>query len=210
MAEGVNTRCPGNRVPVQPFEADIARADPHALQQMGCPADIRVDGHVVVVEDDDHRLSAGGSRGQAFIGKPAGQRPVSENAGNIIMLAAQGPRLCHPHRDRDRVGSMAGDEGVVIGLTRFGEPGDAAVLTQRAETIPAAGDDLVDIALMPDIENDAVNRRVIDAVKGQGQLHGAQVGRQMSAGLGNRLDKEDAHFIRKGFQFLLRQRLDIR
>jgi hypothetical protein len=32
----------------------------------------------------------------------------------------------------------------------------------------------------------------------------------MSAGLGNRLNKEDAHFIRKGFQFLLGQCLDIR
>ena len=47
----------------------------------------------------------------------------------------------------------------------------------------AAGEDLVRIRLMGDIEDELVRRRVEDVMQGHGQLHGAEAGAEVSGPL---------------------------
>ena len=85
---------------------------------------------------------------------------------------------------------MARDKGVVLRLVRLREAGDTVALAQGVKALPAARDDLVGIALMAHIENEPVLRRVVDPVDRDGELHRAEIGREMPTGFGDALDLE--------------------
>ena len=104
---------------------------------------------------------------------------------------------------------MSGNKGVIPALIWFREPGQTAVLPKGVESVSAAGDDLVGIALMADIEDDAVLFSVIDAMECQRQFHGAEIGCQVPAGFGYRLHQKAAQLISKLSEFFLRQTLDV-
>jgi hypothetical protein len=76
------------------------------------------------------------------------------------------------------------------------------VHAQRAHALAAAGQHLVRIALVADVPDQAVFRRVEDGVQGDGQFDGAEVGRQVAAGLRDRVDQEGAQFGRQLRQLL--------
>ena len=59
---------------------------------------------------------------------------------------------------------MGRAEGVVFALGAFGEAAEAAALAQSADAVAAPGQDLVRIALMADIPDQLVMRRVEDRV----------------------------------------------
>ena len=84
-----------------------------------------------------------------------------------------------------------------------------AVLPKGVEPIPATGNDLVGIALMSDIENDAVLFGIIDAMERQRQFHSAEIGRQVPAGFGDRLHQEAAQLVGKLSELFFRQTLDV-
>ena len=67
------------------------------------------------------------------------------------------------------------------------------------------GQDLVRVALVADIPDQPVFRRVEDGMEGDGQLDRAEVGRQVAAGLGHRFDQEGAQFGRQLRQLLALQ-----
>ncbi len=100
---------------------------------------------------------------------------------------------------------MRGAEGVVFALVALGEAGDAMQLAQRAHAFAAAGQDLVRVSLVAHIPHDAVVRRVEHVVQRDGQLHRAQIGRQVAAGLGDRVEQEAAQFMRQRRQLGARQ-----
>ena len=64
-----------------------------------------------------------------------------------------------------------------------GEAGEAAVLPDRAEPVAAAGEQLVRVALMPDVPDDAVPGALEHAVQRDRELDGAQTGGEVTAGL---------------------------
>ena len=49
------------------------------------------------------------------------------------------------------------------------------VLAQRGKLPRTAGEDLMNIALMADIKQDTITRRIKDAVQRQGKLNDAQI-----------------------------------
>ena len=83
---------------------------------------------------------------------------------------------------------MPGDKSVVDGLTGFGEARNAPVLAEGRKAVAASGQDLVGVALMSDVENEPVPRRVIDPVNRQRQLDRAEIGGKMAAGSGDAID----------------------
>ena len=210
MVEGVDRRHSHEHIPIPAFEPDISRADPHALQQTRRPTHVRINRHVVVVQDDDQRLLACRRGRQTLIGQPACQCAVADHGNNVIVLVQQRARLRHPHRHGHRVGGMSGNEGIIFPLIRLREPGQAAILTQGIKAVPASGDDFVGIALMPHVKDDAVFFGVIDAMQRQRQLHNAEIGRQVPAGFGYRLHKKTAQFLSKRTELFLRKTLDIK
>ena len=192
------------------FQRDIARLDAQIGQQPRQTAHVLSDAHRVVVEDDDDGLPARAAVGEALIGKAAGQSSVADKGADRVILAAQRPRPGHAQRAGDRGGGVAGDAGVVGRLAGLREAGKSAYLPQGIKAVPPPGEELMGIALVPDVEDDAVPAAVIDAVQRHRQLHGAQIGRQMPAGFRNVLYQFFPQLGAQQRKLLLRQRLDVR
>ena len=73
-----------------------------------------------------------------------------------------------------------------------------------SNAIAPAGEHLVDVALMADVEDELVLRRVEDAMQRDGQLDHAEIRPEMAAGLRKNVDQLIAHFLRELRQVLLR------
>ena len=61
-------------------------------------------------------------------------------------------------------------------------PAHAALLAQRVEQTEAAGQHLVDVCLVPRVEDDRVARAVEHPVHGNRELDDAEVGTEMTTG----------------------------
>ena len=90
---------------------------------------------------------------------------------------------------------MRRSEGVVLGLRALRKARQPLPHAQLVHAIASAGQYLVPIGLMPHIPHQPVVRRVKNIVQRNGQLHRAEVGRQVAAGLAHRLDQKLAQFI---------------
>ena len=173
----------------------IPRLETLRLQKPRHTADIFADGHVVVVEDDDKRLSARGGVAESLIRQASRQRPVSDKRDDVVVAALQRSGLRHTVGGRDGGGGMPRDKGVVIRFVRLWKSRDPAPLTECFKPLPPTGDDLVCIALMADVKYDPVPRRIINPVKGDSELHRSEIGGEMSAGAGNPLDLKTAQLL---------------
>ena len=85
---------------------------------------------------------------------------------------------------------MSGHEGVAFTLVGLGEAGHALKHTKPLKSRLATGQQLMDISLMTHIEHQTVLSGIKNGFNGDGQLHHAQIGRQMAAGLCHRGNNE--------------------
>ncbi len=69
---------------------------------------------------------------------------------------------------------MGGAEGIVGRLAALGEAREPVLLAQGADPVAAAGEDLVRVALVPDVPDQLVARRVEHGVQRDRQLHDAE------------------------------------
>ena len=79
-------------------------------------------------------------------------------------------------------------ERIIFALGALGEAGEPAALAQRADAVAAAGQDLVRIALMADIPDQLVARRVEQIMQRHRQLDDAEPRAEMAAGDRNGVD----------------------
>ena len=100
-----------------------------------------------------------------------------------------------PERGRDRGAGVRGAEGVVFALAAPRETRDAVEHAQPAHALAPAGEDLVRVGLVADVPDDAVLGRVEHVVQRDGELHRAEVGRQVAAGLRHRLEHVGAQLF---------------
>ena len=100
---------------------------------------------------------------------------------------------------------MRGAERVVFAFGALGEPGKPAALAQCADTVAPPGQDLVRIALVTDVEDQLVVRRIEDVVDGDRQFDDAQPRAKMSAGHRDGVDRFVAQFVGKLAQLRLFQ-----
>ena len=129
--------------------------------------------------------------------------PVSEPSPMTATMCA--PVRIHPAVARhgeavgvgeDRRGVAVLDE-VVLRLLARGVAGQPAGLAELGEAGRAAGDDLVNVRLVPGVPEDGVARRVEHPVQGQGELDGTEVRPQVPAVLGHGGDDEVADLARQ-------------
>ena len=92
---------------------------------------------------------------------------------------------------------MTADKGIMLRFGRLGKAGDAVFLPQGGKTIQSPGQQLMGITLMPHVPDNLVLRRVKAAMQRHGQFHHAQIGRQVSPGLGNCIDQSGADLTAK-------------
>src|SRR5450631_1261095 len=91
---------------------------------------------------------------------------------------------------------MRGAERIVFAFGPFGEAGQAAALAQRVDAVAPPGQDLVRVALVSDVPDQAVVRRFECIMQRHRELDHAEAGAEMSAGLGDRVDQVFSQFIR--------------
>ena len=159
------------------------------------------DRHPVVVEDDEEVRARRAGVVERLERHAGAHRAVADHRRDVplLALALRGDR--HAERRRDRRRRMRGAERVVLALAAAGESRRPARHPQPAHLGAAAGEDLVRIGLVPDVPHDAVVRRVERVVQRDREFDGAEIRRQMTAGLRNRGDDERAELARE-----LRQR----
>ena len=164
----------------------VARVEAHAGEVARERADVLGDRHLVVVEHDDERRAEVPDVVERLERHAAGHRPVADDDEDRLVAALRVARAREPERDRERVRGVAGVERVVGALAALGEAAHAAVLPQRGEALATPGEELVDVGLVPDVEDDPVVRAVERAVNAERELDDAEVGRQVAAGLRDR------------------------
>src|SRR3546814_4461660 len=84
----------------------------------------------------------------------------SSDLDDRVILAAKVARHREAEAGRDRGRAVRRAEGVVDALLAAGESGEAAALAQGADAVAPAGEDLVRIALMRDVPDQLVPRRL--------------------------------------------------
>ena len=161
----------------------VARIGAQGVEVVGQPADGGGVGAAVVVDHDDQVLVGGvGDVVQRLPGHAPRQRPVADHRHHVAVgqaLEAVGPGdAVRPGQGRRGVGVL---HHVVHGLGPGRVAGHPAALAQAAEVL-APGEELVDVGLVAGVEDDGVARGAEDPVQGDGQLHHAQVGAQVTAG----------------------------
>jgi hypothetical protein len=92
---------------------------------------------------------------------------------------------------------MRRSERIVFALAALGEARKAAALTQGADAVAPAGDDLVRIGLVADVPDQPVLGRVEDVVDGDGELDHPEAGAEMPAGAADGVDHLRAQLVRQ-------------
>ena len=152
----------------------ILRRGSHVTEVLHERAHVARDGHLVIVEDDHHGRLRLADVVERFERHTARQGRVADDGHDLLVAAREFARLRQTERHRQRVGRMTRRMHVVGALVGLRKPGQAAVGAQRAEIIEAAGDQLMRISLVPNVEHDLVVRAIEHAVQGQDDLHRAQ------------------------------------
>ena len=94
--------------------------------------------------------------------------------------------------------------------SRRGNGARPSFFLMRGDAVAAAGEDLVRVALVADVPDQAVVGGVVQVVQGHGQLDHAQARAEMTARAGHRLDQVVAQLVGDGLQLVLRQFAQLR
>ncbi len=141
---------------------------------------------------------------QRLIGDATGEGAVADHGGDLAVRADPlTHRLLQPDRVADRGRGVTGSHDVVLGLEDRTERGQTVVLADRRQLLAAAGEDLVRVGLVADVPEHLVAGRVEQAVQGDRQLAGAEVGAEVAADLTDRVDDVGAHLLRHLLQLLI-------
>ena len=192
------------------LEAVVVLAAGDARQVLGDRSHVRGNRHLVVVQDDQNVPSGMASVVQALVGEPAGHGAVPGHGDDVIVLPRRIPSDRDPHGGGDRSARVSHSEGVVGRFGRADEAGEPVVLPDRGQPIPASGQHLVPVRLVPHVPHDLVLGRVEAVVERDGQLHRTETGREMSARLGHHLDDVLTQLGRELLEVARRQTLHVR
>ena len=174
----------------------------HQPGQIGAhPADRGGNGHVVVVQND-HQLAIGRLGGvvHRLIGHAGGHGAVADHGHDAVLLALLIARGGEAQGGADGGRGVGRAEGIVFALAALGEARQAAALAQGADAVAPSGQDLVRIALVPDVPDQDVPGRLEHMMQRRGQLDHAQARAQMPAGDGHRVDGFGPHLFGQLFQ----------
>jgi hypothetical protein len=184
--EQVLARAAGGRI-------DAAREQ--AREIVGERAHRRRDRHLVVVEDheeiDIHR--AGVVHG--LVGHARRHRAVADHGDAAALLVLQLGRDRHAEGGGNRSRRVRGAEGVVLRFGAARKPRDAVEHAQPRHRLAPPGEDLVRVGLVADVPDDAVFRGLEDVVQRDGELHRAEVRREVAARFRHRLQHVGAQLV---------------
>ena len=153
------------------------------VEVAGNGAHVAVDRPFVVVEHDDHPLGLLGNVVQRLKRDAVGKSRVAGHGNHMLLAASQVARHGHAQSRRERRASVPGAEAVVLALGAQHEAVQPARLANGVKAVEAAGENLVNIGLVADIEQQFVFGSIEDRVQRQRKFHDAEVRSQVPAGL---------------------------
>ena len=167
--------------------------------------------HSVVVQNDyeirrncsETRSDFFSSVEQAFVGKPASERAVSDDGNYFSANALNFARLQKPEALRNRSGSVPVVKKIVLAFAPFREAGNSPAQPNRSEIPVAASEQFVGVALMAHVPNNRVARRRKAPVKRESEFHHAKIARQMSAIVRDGIYYMPPDFLRQRAKFFL-------
>ena len=168
------------------------------------------DGHLVVVQDHQQIPLQPSCLLKPLHGEPRGQRAVADDAHHLVRLFPLLPGLHESHRGRHPGAGVAGVEGVVLALLALAESAQAVELPDGVELLLAPGQELVGVGLVARVPDDEVPGRVQQVVKGDGQLHHAEIRGEVPADVGYDRDDPLPDLLAELRELLGRQILEVR
>ncbi len=114
------------------------------------------------------RLGLGGDVVERLKGDAVGEGGVAGDGDDVLVAAGQVAGHGHAQSGGKRGAGVTGAVAVVLALGAQHEAVEAAGLADGAKAVAAAGEDLVDVGLVADVEEDFVFRRVEDGVQTRG------------------------------------------
>ena len=121
---------------------------------------------------------------------PAGEGAVADHRHHPALAAAGAAGLGQAEGVAEGGGGVGVLDDVVGALGPRRVAGEAPVGAQPGEVGLAAGEQLVHIRLVAGVPDDPVDGRVEGPVQGDGELDDAEVGAEVAAADGHRLDEE--------------------
>ncbi len=178
----------------------VNRGKAQLAQVLGDASDGGSVGAPVVVEDDDELGLQVADVVEGLVGHAPGEGAVTDDAHDLARLAGELAGRGQGQRVAEARGSVRVLHDVVLGLRARRVAGEPAALAQGVEAAQTAGQHLVHVGLVTGVEDQSVPRRVEDPVQGHGQLDDTEVGSEVAAGPGHRLDEEGADLAAESIQ----------
>ncbi|OQA08389.1 MAG: hypothetical protein BWY66_01005 [bacterium ADurb.Bin374] len=170
------------------FRRGEIRLHPEGVQISRQRADVRRNRHRIVVENDDHVGMQMSCMVERLERHSPGHRSVADNGDDLVALRILVAGNGHSQRGRDRRRAVPGVERVVLAFGDLRKAAQAAKRAQGRELLQTAGQHLVDVCLVADVEDDFILGRMEYPVESQGELYDAEIAGQVAAVAGNDLD----------------------
>ena len=153
--------------------------------------DVVVDGHIVVVEDNQQIVGVGRRIVEPFKGQSSGNGGIADYSNDLaVFFAFQTGCDRHTQRGRYRVGGMAGNESVVGTFHGRGESAQPAQFAVGRKTFSPPGEDFVSIGLMAYVPHDAIVGGVENVVQSDGEFYCPEARCKVARILGQGIDNE--------------------
>ena len=168
------------------------------------------DGHLVVVQNNDHGRLQLAQLIEGLKRHAARKRCIADDGNDFLIAAIQIARHSQAQRHRNRIGRMAGRVHVVFAFARLWEARHAPELAQSVELAQAARNELMSIRLVAHIEKQLVMRAIEHAVACQNKFDYAKARRHVAARFRRGRNNLLANFRRKYGKLLVGEELQVR
>ena len=139
---------------------------------------------------------------QRFVTDSARKGGVACHDHDVLVTAPQVAPDGHAERCGKRRACVARAVAIVLAFGAQQKAIEPAELTHGAKSIEPAGKHFMHVALVADVHDETVTRGIEYAMQRNGQLHNAEVGSEVPAGLRENFDQLIAHFLSELRQIL--------
>ena len=164
--------------------AGVGRMRLQRVEVAGDGSDILIDRPFVIVEDDDELLGSLRDVVEGLECRAAGECCVTSDGDDVAVILCQVACGGHAEGGGKCGSSVPSAVAVMLGLGAEEETIQAFVSPDRVNVGSTAGQHLVNVALVGDIEYEVVLRRREHPVHGDAQLDNTEVRAEVAAGAG--------------------------
>src|ERR1700722_11650698 len=151
----------------------VARLNP--VKIVGDSADILRDRPFVIVQNNDETFGMVGDIVECFVTNTAGESGVASYHNDVLFASAPVASDRHAQAGRQGRTGMAGTVAVMLAFRAEKETVQALVLADGRKAIATPSQELMDIALMADIEQDLVRGGIEDSVQRDREFNHTQI-----------------------------------